>query len=270
VSERSFDDLRIEARDPDGLREVLGLLVEGARERLGDAFVGAYLQGSLASGDFDDASDVDFLIVVREDVPEDRVPELQAFHETLFEHPCYWARHLEGSYVCLEDLRALPPPRRKLLYLDHGSTTFERSVHDHDLPVLWILRERGVTLTGPPPRTLVPPVSSKALAREVRKVMRAWGAEILGDPDSLGPRWLPPFAVLTYCRMRQTIETGEIRSKKEGARWGRTTLDGEWHDLIDWSWRERRRLPGHYHEPADEAIAARTREFVRVMLAAIG
>ena len=47
-------------------------------------------------------------------------------------------------------------------YLDNGSTTFELSVHDQQWHVRWILRECGITLTSPDPRTLVDPVVSSS------------------------------------------------------------------------------------------------------------
>ena len=46
------------------LNSVLEELVASVKAALGEAFVGAYLQGSFAVGDFDRHSDVDFIIVV--------------------------------------------------------------------------------------------------------------------------------------------------------------------------------------------------------------
>ncbi len=43
---------------------VLRLLLEGAQPILGDHFIGLYLYGSLASGDFNpQTSDIDFVVV---------------------------------------------------------------------------------------------------------------------------------------------------------------------------------------------------------------
>ena len=46
------------------LNDVLRDLVRSAQEILTDNFVGAYLQGSFAVGDYDLHSDVDFVIVI--------------------------------------------------------------------------------------------------------------------------------------------------------------------------------------------------------------
>ncbi len=45
------------------LNDVLGILVSSIQEILKDNFVGAYLQGSFAIGDFDIHSDVDFIVL---------------------------------------------------------------------------------------------------------------------------------------------------------------------------------------------------------------
>ena len=47
------------------------------QEALGNNFVGIYLQGSLATGDFDLTSDVDFIVVIKEDLTEEQVSGVQ-------------------------------------------------------------------------------------------------------------------------------------------------------------------------------------------------
>jgi predicted nucleotidyltransferase len=47
------------------LNRVLKALVEGIQSILKDNFVGAYLQGSFAVGDFDIHSDVDFIALLK-------------------------------------------------------------------------------------------------------------------------------------------------------------------------------------------------------------
>ena len=50
------------------LNSVLQDLVESVQSVLGTKFVGAYLQGSFAVGDFDLHSDVDFIMVIEEEL----------------------------------------------------------------------------------------------------------------------------------------------------------------------------------------------------------
>ncbi len=79
-------------RDLAGLHDVLQKLVAGVRERLAGNYVGVYLQGSLATGDFDDSSDVDFLIITEDEPTEPVIAALQTFHQALYDdHPSHWA-----------------------------------------------------------------------------------------------------------------------------------------------------------------------------------
>lgn len=154
------------------LNVVLRELVRGARAVLGENFVGAYLQGSFAAGDWDAHSDVDFLIATERDVSDSELPALQAMHARIYRLDSPWAQHLDGSYFPREVLRRGGAPQRPLLYLDNGSQALIRSVHDDTLVVRWVAREYGITLAGPAPDTLIEPVSADELRREVRQTMR--------------------------------------------------------------------------------------------------
>ena len=87
------------------LNSVLEELVTNVHAALGDAFVGAYLQGSFAVGDFDRHSDVDFVIAVSDELSDDQVIALQAMHERIYGLGSEWAQHLEGSYFPAAILR---------------------------------------------------------------------------------------------------------------------------------------------------------------------
>jgi hypothetical protein len=230
------------------LNVVLCELVTRVRNVLGDNFIGAYLQGSFAVGDFDIYSDVDFLIILKEDISGDQLPPLQALHADIFKLDCGWAQHLEGSYIPKAALERLPPPRRKLLYLDHGSIELVRSAHDDSLVVYWSLREKGVTLIGPEPRNLVAPVPVDALRQEVLDTMHTWREQLLASPNELDNRFYQPFAVLSYCRMLHTLESGTVESKRAGAMWAKDALDNRWHHLIQRAWDAR---------PGDPSLKAR-------------
>src|SRR5258708_38435162 len=102
------------------LNSVLEELVASVKAALGEAFVGAYLQGSFAVGDFDRHSDVDFIIVVSDELRDTQVDALQAIHRRIYCLPSEWAQHLEGSYFPTAILRNFDRAK-PLWYLDHGS-----------------------------------------------------------------------------------------------------------------------------------------------------
>jgi hypothetical protein len=245
------------------LNAVLRELLVRAQDALRDKFVGAYLHGSFAVGDFDAHSDVDFVIVVDTDVPEAELPQLQRIHRAVFALPSPWARHLEGSYIPRDALRRPPPPSRRFLYLDNGQHELVRSDHDDSLVVYWVLRERGITLAGPEPRSLIDPVAPDALRREVRTTMRDWRADLLAHPDQLENRWRQSFAVVSYCRMLRTLETGIVESKRAAVAWAKTGLDVHWHPLIERAWADRPDPSAKARQKADPGDVRDTRDFLR-------
>ena len=245
------------------LNNVLAELVAGQRAILGDDLVGVYLQGSFASGGWDQSSDVDWVAAIREPLREEQVAQLQDLAVRLFALPSTWAQHLEGSYITLETLRDLGKRPQTHWYLDNGSVTMERSDHDNTLVVRWQLHEHGVTLYGPPVNTLTAPVDPDDLRREVRAVFSDWAAAFTVD-ERISSRWYQQFVVISYCRMLQTMQDGGIYSKPAGAQWGLARLDPSWHDLIRRAWIERQEdIWAKVWQPADPAEVERTLAFVR-------
>jgi len=249
------------------LNVVLDTLIGGVRPILADNFVGAYLQGSFAVGDAVAHSDVDFLIVVQADIAEARVPALQAMHARVYDMASDWARHLEGSYFPQDMLRRRETAGQPLLYIDNGSRVLERSAHDNTLVVRWVLRERGVTLAGPAPTTLLDPVPPDALRREAWQTLHTWAHSILANPDGTNNDWAQPYVVLSLSRILQSLETGQVHSKASGAAWAKRALNPRWFGLIE------RAEAAHEHQrqlgrsKADPADFQATLEFVREVLA---
>ena len=62
------------------MASVLQRFVVGVENALGSNFLGAYLVGSLATGDFDLDSDVDFLILTNAELSDAEVRSIQTTH----------------------------------------------------------------------------------------------------------------------------------------------------------------------------------------------
>jgi hypothetical protein len=212
---------------------LLGDLLIGAQVILGDNFVGLYLYGSLASGDFNpNSSDVDFVVVTAVPIPPATLPELAAMHEGLTAVHPHWATHLEGSYIPLADLRRYDPAggpyphwhEKRFYVAGHGSDWI---IQRH------VLREQGFTLAGPPPKSLIDPVTPDDLRTAVRGILAEWWAPMQYDSSWLHERLYQAFATLTMCRALHTLEYGVIASKPVAARWAMGVLDGRWTGLIE-------------------------------------
>src|SRR5215211_3481953 len=88
------------------VNEILSILFSNMEEILGDQFVGMYLFGSLANGDFDSYSDIDVLVVTDGEISSALFSDLQKLHgniNKLDDTP--WAIQLEVSYIPQNALR---------------------------------------------------------------------------------------------------------------------------------------------------------------------
>jgi hypothetical protein len=248
------------------LNQVLKELVVGIREILKENFIGAYLQGSFAVGDFDQHSDVDFIVVIHEELTDLEINALQELHGWIYSLPSPWAQHLEGSYFPKEILRISSRRGEKLWYLDNGSRSLVQADHCNSIVVRWVVREKGVTLVGPPPKTLVDPIPVKLLRKEILDVITGWGQEILEKPENYNNRFYQTFIVLSYCRMLHDLLAGSPGSKHTGAEWAKANLDPIWSGLIDRTWSGRPNPEVSVRTPADPEDFRDTLKFVQYVI----
>lgn len=248
------------------LNGVLRQFVSNLQEILSEAFIGAYLQGSFAVGEYDQYSDVDFIVVTKDELSHEQVDALQQLHCRIFNLDCPWAQHLDGSYFPKDILRNSPRSGDQLWYLDNGHSELIRSIHCNTLVVRWVMREKGIVLAGPPATSLVDPVTKEMLREEIRRDMITWGDKILGDPQQFNNRFYQSFIVLSYCRMLHDLQAGSIDSKHAGAEWAKSNLDPGWRELIDRTWAARPNPEITIRQPAEPADFKRTLEFVRYAL----
>ena len=235
--------------------------------------MGMYLQGSLAIGDFDWTSDVDFIVVTQADLSEEQVRFAQQTHDQTFRQNNRWVKRMEYSFFPQAKLKRPSSPYkngaadtsedRKLWYFDNGSRTIERSDHDNTLVVRWTVREKGIVVFGPDPKTLIDPIDPDDLRSEIRETLIGWGQELIQDPEPYRNRFYQAFLVLNYCRMLQDLHEAKITSKREAANWAKTHLDPKWIPLIDFCWQERQDSEISVTQPAQPRIFAKCLEFVQ-------
>ena len=247
----------------DDLNAVLDEFLAGVRSALGDNFCGLYLQGSFAVGDADVHSDVDFICVTNEEVGDAQLQALQIVHGRLFALDVPWAQHLEGSYVPRTSLRRIDPERRPYPYLDNGADELIQDSHCNTAVVRWSLREHGVRLAGPDPKTLVDPVSADELRGEVLAAMDEF-ADWAPIPTKGGrmSQWKQIYLVTSFCRMLHTLHSGRVSSKRAGCEWALGALPPAWTDLVRRALDDRPDPWRRVYEPADDEAIDRTLAFV--------
>jgi hypothetical protein len=203
---------------------------------LGKQLHGFYLYGSLSLGDFDPKSnDVDFLIVTTEELSGKVLDHLREMHATLAANGNPYAQRLEGSYISRTALQRYDPD-----HADHPTIGSDWEVQVARHGSNWIIerhivREHGVLVWGPSPRSLIDPVSPHELRLAVSEALEQfWQKQLTGpEPEWLRPRHYQAFAVLTMCRALYTLSQGEIVSKPAAAAWALQTLDPSWRPLIE-------------------------------------
>jgi hypothetical protein len=249
------------------LNRVLRSLVDGVRDVFGEQFVGAYLQGSFAVGDFDLHSDVDLILVVQAVPTKSQVEGLQRNHDRVMAAPSRWATHLEYSTFPLAVLQAPPRPGDLLWYFDNGAPRLIQSEHCNTLLVRAVVREQGITLAGPPPATLLAPVDPEDLRQEIHGTMTRWGEQVLADPGLIDNRFYQAFAVLSFGRMLHDLHTGRPGSKLAGAEWIiYNRLAEDFNGLIERSWNRRLNPANWIGLPADPDELQATLAFIRHVL----
>lgn len=218
----------------DDVNEILNLLLKSVKGILKEQFVGMYLYGSLSSGDFNpESSDIDFLVITTDQLSERIISELDVMHKQKWATSLKRADKLEGSYIPKELIRkhdpngvACPTINEGNFYLDSPGSDWVIQRH--------VVRECGVVLEGPDPKSLIDPVSPEEIRQSVMGVLDKWWFPMLDNP-----KWLSDhggeyhaFAVITMCRALHAIQYGKIVSKPVAANWAKAEFQN-WIPLIE-------------------------------------
>jgi len=240
---------------------VLGALLPAVRGVLEPEFVGVYLGGSLAAGGFDRASDVDVVVVAEREVDDAQLAALDAVHRRVAAIDAWCATELECTYISRAALRRFDPASAVHANLDRGAgERIKRVAYDQGwIASAHLLRTRGITLAGPPPHTLIDPISPGELSGAMRPLLEEWGRALIRDPAPLLARGYQSYAVLSLCRIAYTIETGDVASKQAAAEWGLRTFEPRWRPLIRRALRDRLQP----HGPAEDHAVEETMAFLR-------
>jgi hypothetical protein len=219
------------------VNEALGELLAQVQSVLGAHFVGMYLSGSLALGDFDpDGSDLDLMVVTDAVLADTHIDALRAMHARFEAGTSPWAAKVEVVYIAQDALRRHLSNPTHYPQVEKGRGLFLDRLEDGWLSQCTIVREHGVTLAGPDPKTLIAPVDADEMRRALAAIPMMWLEEAYHDPSWLA--WLrqrssQSFVVLTLCRLLYTLERGGVAPKPAAAAWAQEALGERWAGLIE-------------------------------------
>lgn len=197
---------------------VLATLVPRLAAALGGRLLGLYLFGSLVTGDFDPRlSDIDLAAIVASSLTDAELDRLARMHAAIARAFPAWDDRVEVGYLALADVRPFDP-EATIAVISPGEPFHARAAEHSWLFNLRVVRDRGVTLLGPDPRTLVEPIGDEQLRAALRARMREWRAWT-DEEIPLMAAGAQAYVVLTMCRALHTFATGDWSSKRRAAAW---------------------------------------------------
>jgi hypothetical protein len=209
------------------VNKLLADLLAGMRGILGDRLVGLYLHGSVVTGDYDAHSDVDLLAALADDLTDADFAALDALHQTMVANDAQWDNHIEIAYLSLHGLKTFRTERSQIGIISPGEPFHFLSAGIDWLMNWYMVRERGLTLYGPPPQAIIDPIPTAEFVQAVK------------DHIVTAPNWIKngadlpwqSYTILTSCRALYTVNHGEQVSKAKAAEWVQQQLP-EWADTI--------------------------------------
>jgi hypothetical protein len=197
------------------LRATLAAFRAGLQAELSGNLVAVYISGSLVMGDFEPASsDVDFLVVTREPVQRGEAQRVAALHHRLaLAHR--WGSRLEGGYAAQTRLRpwGIEGP---IVAVEPGEGVRTEVPSGYSADNMLAIRDYSLTLYGPAPGLVLPPVDRLTLETALRDYLAA----LLARPAAAEPS---PTELaswdLNIARCLYGLRVGRPCTKREAASW---------------------------------------------------
>src|SRR5579885_3186614 len=206
--------------EPTPYAEVNALLEQflaGLQKVLGEKLIGLYLYGSLVTGDFDPlCSDIDLLAALAADIDEGEFAALEKLHQQVIQQYREWEGRIEIAYLSERGLKTFRTDNTAIGIMGPGEPFHIIEAGKGWLMNWYVVREKGITLSGPPPASIISPIAKEEYLQGVREYARVWKERI---PDDVRARPSQAYAILTLCRAAYALKKGEITSKKQAALW---------------------------------------------------
>jgi streptomycin 3"-adenylyltransferase len=214
------------------INKVLNTIKERYYEILKNNLVGIYLHGSLAMDCFNENfSDIDFLVVVKENMPFEQKGKLVDVLLDLSQAGPY--KGFEMSVLLEKEVQNFRYPTPFLLHYSdfHKKRYLEipeyicGGFEDPDLAAhIVITRARGKSIFGKPINQVFSPVPREYYLDSITSDVKDAKEHIIESPVS---------CVLNLCRVLAFIRSGLVCSKKEGGKWAVDNLPHRYKYTVD-------------------------------------
>lgn len=237
---------------------LLEQLLSGVQKIFGKKLTGFYLFGSLVTGDFESgSSDIDLVAAISSDIDERELEALQKMHQDFVHKNKQWDGRIEVAYLSVAALKTFKVHYSQMAIISPGEPFHVKEAGRDWLMNWYTVREKGIVLFGPSPKTLIDPISKEEFIHAVQEYAMLWNERIHHMSKS---RTTQAYAILTMCRVLYTSQEGEQVSKKRAALWAAKEFP-QWASLIQNAlvWREEWREEQMDHK----APLSETQQFVR-------
>jgi len=214
---------------PAAIQNILDAITKELPKIFGDNLFGIYLYGSLISNTFDpDRSDIDCAVVIKKKLTRTEIEKIKLWYAALFSKNPF-AQKIEMCFVLRDYLYTDGKTVSRTPQLWNGKF-YLRKDSDGNSPIVWsTIREKGISLYGPKPKSFVPFVSIAS--------MRTSQLTELKFIAQKSEQWMTIpanriFIVITLCRILYTLRFSRIAPKKTALHWCVTVLPKKWHAVI--------------------------------------
>lgn len=211
-------DQSISEESKKSLKTALNHYINVLVNELGENLSSIILHGSLCAGDFDaKSSDIDLIVTTHTELSQHDFYLMSHLHNSLKRHIPEWSNRFEISYITLDELYTMAPPKHPRIYLNGGHTKLvpygaEWYFEKHTICV------SGLTIYGEEiqrEKLVVKPTKLRISAFQI--LLEWWKPIAQRGMHHLSGDYLT-YAVLSMCRIIITIETGGNGTKYEAAR----------------------------------------------------
>ena len=213
---------------PGQVRDALVDLEAELVSTLEGQLAGLYVFGSLVTGGFDpDVSDIDVLAVLNSDLSSSMFERLDNVHaHVLARHP-EWTDRLEVIYFSRGALASFRGRAHPIAVISPGEP-FHITTAEEDWNSNWyVVRNHGVALLGPDPRSFIGPIELAEIVTQQRKLAAGWAASVRPETKPGAKAYL----VLTACRALYAAEKQALASKQTASEWASIQMP-HWAGLL--------------------------------------
>jgi uncharacterized protein YbdZ (MbtH family) len=215
------------------INDVLYFLAEGLQNIFETDLTGIYLTGSLSYGDFNKKrSDIDLAVVLKNPASPERIKMVKKLHSDAGQKYKKWSERIECSYIPLNMLKNIIPPKTPRPYVGGGIFYSKASYGNEWIINQYFLYKHSIALVGPEFQTFIKPIKITDVKKAcIKDLFKEWEPKTR-DSVYLEDSHQQSYIVLNLCRILYTIIQNDAVSKKVASSWAKNKYS-QWKELIE-------------------------------------